>query len=136
MLIPTEAFDIVGLMDEELFIDHVETDWCFRARAKNLDLFGVCRARLIHRIGVRTARIWLGNWKHVPVHVPLRHYYLTRNSLIVGRRSWVPRAWRRYMAYVVSVLLLRNVVIHPRLRRMRMIGRGLVDGLAGRLGPF
>jgi hypothetical protein len=40
------------------------------------------------------------------------------------------------MAYVVSVLLLRNVVIHPRLRRMRMIGRGLVDGLAGRLGPF
>ena len=32
-LIPLSAIDTIGEMDEELFIDHVDTDWFLRAKS-------------------------------------------------------------------------------------------------------
>lgn len=33
-LVPVSVFDDIGLMDESLFIDHVDTEWCLRAQSK------------------------------------------------------------------------------------------------------
>jgi len=41
-LIPADVLRDVGLMDDALFIDHVDTDWCMRARARGYRLLGVC----------------------------------------------------------------------------------------------
>ena len=41
-LIPMATIDVVGGMDDELFIDHVDTEWCFRAKSQGYRLFGAC----------------------------------------------------------------------------------------------
>jgi rhamnosyltransferase len=38
-LLPLAAIETVGLMDEGLFIDLVDTEWCFRAKAKGFRIF-------------------------------------------------------------------------------------------------
>lgn len=49
MLIPREALERVGLLDEEYFSYWEETDWCARARAKGLRCYWVPGARIWHK---------------------------------------------------------------------------------------
>jgi GT2 family glycosyltransferase len=49
MLIPVEALEKVGLLDEEYFAYWEETDWCVRAREKGLRCYYVPEARVWHK---------------------------------------------------------------------------------------
>src|SRR5262245_43105318 len=57
-LIPTEVIDQIGGMEEGLFIDQVDTEWCLRARARGYHIFGDCGAVLEHRLGENIHRVW------------------------------------------------------------------------------
>lgn len=137
LLVPVWALDDIGLMDESLFIDHVDTDWCLRARARGYSLFIDCGARLEHHLGVGGQRIWLGRWRRIPKHVPERHYYQWRNALLLARRDYVPWSW------TASVLVrqfgraaLATLVGPHRARTLYFTLRGLADGVAGVSGPI
>lgn len=134
-LIPAAALERVGLMDETLFIDHVDTDWFLRARSRGLRCFGVCDAVMRHALGEGRTRVWLGRWRSVPRHRPFRYYYQVRNSLLLYRRSYAPGRWItgdviRLLALAVLNLATRG----PRLERIRMMLRGLWHGVRGRTG--
>jgi len=49
MLIPVEALEKVGLLDEDYFAYWEETDWCVRAREKGLRCYYVPEAKVWHR---------------------------------------------------------------------------------------
>lgn len=49
MLIPREALERVGLLDEDYFAYWEETDWCARARAAGLRCYYVPRAKIWHK---------------------------------------------------------------------------------------
>jgi hypothetical protein len=49
MLIPVEAIERVGLLDEEYFAYWEETDWCVRARDKGLRCYYVPEAKVWHK---------------------------------------------------------------------------------------
>lgn len=42
LLILLVLLDCVGLMDELLFIDNIDMDWCFWVMVVGLGLYGVC----------------------------------------------------------------------------------------------
>ena len=134
MLIPGQAVKDVGLMDERLFIDHVDTEWCLRGLARGHSFFGVCEARLQHKLGTRAAKLWLGRWHDSTIHIPLRNYYYVRNSVILIRRSYISRTWKWYMAWRLLRFCVRNCLISPRMLRLLMMIRGFSDALLGRLG--
>ena len=50
-LISMEALKEVGGMEESLFIDYVDTEWCLRAIYQGYALFGVCSAHMQHDLG-------------------------------------------------------------------------------------
>jgi rhamnosyltransferase len=50
-LISLDALADIGPFDPDLFIEHVDTDWAMRARAKRYRLYGVADARLEHAFG-------------------------------------------------------------------------------------
>lgn len=136
MLIPASAFEVVGLMDEALFIDQVDMDWCLRARSKEMVLFGVCSAKLIHNIGLGVARIWFGRWRPVATHSPIRNYYFMRNSLVLMGRRHASQYWRLFILYFLTGWLLRTVFLPPRLVRIKLISKGFLHALLHRLGPL
>jgi rhamnosyltransferase len=131
-LIPLAAIDAIGEMDESLFIDYVDFDWCTRAIAYGWKVFGVPSARMQHTIGVRSLRIF---GRMVAVHDPQRQYYLIRNALLFARKPHLSFRWRLHLAYRLSAqLAMFALLCPPRLTRLRWMARGLWDGIRGRGG--
>ena len=102
MLIPRSAIERVGGMWNELFIDQIDHEWCFRAHAAGLTVLLALEVTLEHDIGDAGFSLF-GAYK--PVHrSPVRHYHIVRNTLWLGRRSFIARRWR---VREVSKLLVR-----------------------------
>ena len=134
-LVPMDAFAAIGEFDEGLFIDSVDLEWCCRARNRGLMLYGVCAARLDHRLGDR--RHGVLNLFELVVHSPERVYYMTRNRFLLYRRSYMPLKWKlkdmlRWLAKFSATLLL----IAPRVEYARMTRRAIRDALLGRSGKL
>lgn len=136
-LIPITTIDAVGGMDDELFIDHVDTEWCFRVKSYGYRLFGVCNARMMHTLGDKRSKIWFLRWRTIPHHSPFRYYYMFRNSTLLQKRKYMPFLWKladfgrcmRAMTYFGLFSPLRFACL-------KMMYRGFRDGLAGRVGKL
>ncbi|HUX82748.1 MAG TPA: glycosyltransferase family 2 protein [Halothiobacillus sp.] len=134
-LIPIQVLDDVGPMDESLFIDHVDTEWCLRAKSKGYALLGDCEALLEHDLGEYRKRIWFGRWRDVPVHKAFRYYYIFRNSILLYRRKYIPWAWIRVDLIRLVYILGFSILFGPdRLNKMAMMWKGVRDGLRGVTG--
>jgi rhamnosyltransferase len=134
-LIPLASLDAVGVMDEPLFIDQIDVEWGMRAHARGYRLFGACDAVLFHGIGDRVVRPWFARGRRIPVHGPLRDYYLVRNIVTVFFRRHAPWRWRLLQAIrLPGLVLVITTQMPPRVERLRMILRGVGDALRGRLG--
>ncbi|WP_137191668.1 glycosyltransferase family 2 protein [Stenotrophomonas rhizophila] len=135
-LMPLAALDRVGGMDESLFIDNVDMDWCFRAKAAGMELHGVCDAQMRHRLGehLRASRF---KPHGVVVHKPFRLYYIMRNRVRLYARASTPRVWvAQDVPRLVLKFLGNSLFIAPRWIRLRFMCRGLWDALRGRGGPM
>ena len=134
------AIDEIGAMDEGLFIDHVDTEWFLRARVKGYQSFGVCDARMQHALGEKTHRIKplnIGRERNVPQHKPFRYYYIFRNSILLYKRSYSSWRWRwNDLQRLAMMLVMYGVFVPPRGQHLRMIWRGIIDGLRGRIGQL
>jgi rhamnosyltransferase len=134
MLIKTSALREIGMLDELLFIDHVDTEWCLRARARGYRLLGVCTAKMTHRLGDRPAPAVLG--RRFFVRSPLRHYFFLRNSLLLYRRPYMPTAWKISDALrLVPLSAAALLFCAPRGRQFKAMVHGFLDGIRGRSGP-
>lgn len=134
-LIPLSVLDEVGGMDDALFIDNVDLDWCFRATAAGHSLYGVCAARLDHRLGDARMRI-PGLSRGVVVHAPQRLFYMMRNRVLLYRRAYTPRRWiAQDVPRLFVKFLLFALLIPPRGKNVRCMLAGLRAGSAGRITP-
>jgi rhamnosyltransferase len=135
-LLPLDSLALVGGMDERLFIDNVDMEWCFRARHRGFELFGICDARMGHSIGDTLRAAWLKPGG-VMIHKPVRLYYIMRNRVLLYGRKETPRVW---IAQDLPRLVLKffgtAVFVAPRLQYLRMMLRGLFDAVRGIDGPM
>lgn len=133
-LIPLAVLDQIGSMDAGLFIDNVDLEWGFRARAKGYMLYGVCATTMHHRLGDGRHVLPFGRGQ-VVVHGSLRLYYMMRNRVLLYRMPHVPGVWKAQdMPRVLAKLFLFGVLIGPRRCNLHCMLRGLWDGLRGRRG--
>lgn len=131
-LISVKALRDIGLMDDGYFIDHVDTEWCFRAVRRGYRLFGAANALLHHRIGDKVMKIWFLRWREVPRHPPVRSYYICRNTLHMVSHAPMCALWRCLHFYrLLRFLALILATGTPRREHCGMLLRGLKDGLKG-----
>ena len=136
-LIPIHALDTIGEMDEELFIDHIDTEWSLRARSLGWQSYGVCSALMEHRLGEHTFRVWWGRWRYVSIHQPFRYYYIYRNSILLHGRSYADPLWKQ--ADQLRLLLITMFIVlfsKQRLSCIKMIVRGITDAIRRKTGPI
>lgn len=132
-LIAMSTFDKIGDFDDTLFIDSVDMEWCYRARAKDCLLFGVCDATLDHQLGDQR-RVIL-NLINLVVHSPTRTYYQTRNRILLYRRAYVPLKWKlKDVLRMTAKFIATMLFVAPRLTYLRMTLLAIGDGLANRGG--
>lgn len=134
-LIPLAVWKELGGNNPQLFIDHVETDWCFRVRAAGYVCYGTFDAAMSHSMGESTLRYWLFGWRTMPDRTPERHYYLFRNSMFLQKQNYVPSSWK--IKNTIKLLLTMGYfgVFHPqRIKQLLSMYIGIKDGVTGKFG--
>lgn len=136
-LISAEAFREIGRMNEYYFIDHVDTEWCLRAEARGFSLYLARNAMLKHNLGDARHRLWLGRWRHVPIHQPLRNYYMVRNSILIGRDGRLNVGMRmRVLLRAFLLGLYMGSFVTPRQKRISNMLIGIRDACKIRIDEF
>jgi rhamnosyltransferase len=133
-VIPIGTLDSVGGMQEDLFIDYVDLEWCERAKSKGFQSYGICAAQMEHALGDEPIA-FMG--VYYPSRSPLRHYYMCRNAIWMYRSNHVRWNWK----IVDGFRLLRKIVFYsifakPRHHHAWMMSKGVVHGLAGKMGRY
>jgi rhamnosyltransferase len=131
-LIPLEVIRRIGAMRSNYFIDHVDREWCFRAKAAGYRLLGAPKSFICHQIGDGIKQISIAPSLKLSWHTPLRNYYLLRNALLMQRDVKVPLSWKLYLflrllRYAAGVLLIAK---RKRLRSYLML-LGILHGFQG-----
>lgn len=134
-LISMDTIQFVGGMREDLFIDHVDTEWILRAKLKGLQAYMACDAHIVHAIGERRKRVWVGRWRNAPLHKSFRYYYVYRNYLLLAKERYVPIRWK-VMEFLRLIQMAIFIIFFGDDRResFKYIYHGIADGLIGRSG--
>jgi rhamnosyltransferase len=103
-IISTDCIQKVGYMDEMLFIDLVDYEYCWRLKKYNYNCYITDNVKLYHRVGYKEISV-LG----IPfiISSPQRYYYQNRNGLLLLKRGYVPLSWKiRYLFRFVIFLIV------------------------------
>jgi len=134
-LIPKKVYDTIGSMDDNLFIDAVDSEYCWRIRKNGFLVIKNNDALLAHKLGDGKQKI-LGIL-NVGVPSPIRHYYQVRNTLLLFRRNYVPSYWKYSgIVKVVFKLFVYPFTLNKGLERFKYIIKGIKDGILGRSGKI
>ena len=134
-LLRLDALESVGGFREEFFIDHVDTDLCFRLRMAGWRILQSGRGVLMHRQGA-LRRTPLGFY--VTDYPAIRRYYRIRNALILRREygrvfpDWVATEQADWRRNIPKILLSESCKID----KLRMVYQGWRDSRASRLGRY
>jgi rhamnosyltransferase len=137
-LLPLAAHADIGPFREEFFIDFVDTDYCFRARAKGYHVIKSRKHLMSHAIGAlhESRFLWFRRWTYN--HSPDRRYYIARNNTVLireygrrGRMRWMLKSLNRCFRLCKRVVLYEKT----RTRKIAAIAEGWRDGVRGKMGP-
>lgn len=133
-LIAMSALNDIGLMREELFIAYVDVEWCLRARSRNYHVLACCAATMEHNLGER--RLKIGSWL-LPLHSPLRHFYLFRSGVYMQRLPYISSFWKRAdRRQLARSFILFGTAGLPSLAEVTHMYRGFIAGIKMKVLPF
>jgi rhamnosyltransferase len=86
-IINLNAYKNIGKFDEALFIDFVDTEYCFRSILKGYDIIELSNIFMHHEIGELIQKSSRKSLRSSPrsIHSATRLYYMTRNFLYLNK---------------------------------------------------
>lgn len=126
----------VGGFDEQLFIDEVDHDYCFKVKLNGAKILKFENIYLKHNLGVSKCVKILNIRKSICLHSPVRSYYIFRNNLVIFKRYY--RKFPRIVLVRIVELIKEFVRIllfqNERRLHLKNIFLGVLDFMNGRLG--
>lgn len=123
----------IGCMNEDLFIDSVDFEWCWKLNFYDYKIIGCKNLVLQHTLGDRVRVI---GHKKINIHTNIRCYYITRNTIYLSLHT-------RFLSGVDKFILFCKGCAYPwlfavcsakKFTTFKYCMRGLYDGVLGRLG--
>jgi rhamnosyltransferase len=131
-LISRKSYLEVGEMLDELFIDAVDFEYCWRLRAKGFLIVRNDKAKIAHRFG-EGRKSFLGIFD-VAVASPIRHYYQFRNVVYLFNRTYVPIEWKiRSILKMIFKMLFYPLFLNNGMDRLKFMALGVKDGLINKM---
>ncbi|WP_051302884.1 glycosyltransferase family 2 protein [Psychromonas aquimarina] len=120
------VFKIAGLMDDKLFIDLVDFEWCFRCIKYSIPIICIPTVELLHSIGDGKSKVPLGG----SIHSPFRTYYKNRNPFYLLSKSHIPFLYSFKLILSSNIQLFLSVVFGKNKWQHFISGcKGIHDGL-------
>lgn len=135
MVISKAAFAAVGPKREDLFIDWVDLEWCWRANAKGYPVYGSGDVVIEHNLGDVMVQVAS---KQISVRSPFRHYFIIRNGLYLCLHDrLLPWGARLHYLLRTFAFIFCYPILAPtqKWQHLKVNLIGLWHGVIGRLGP-
>lgn len=133
-LIDASVLKEVGLMEDALFIDGVDHEWCWRAQKYGYVVGIAENAVMEHTLGDARGKFMGISYK---IGSAIRMYYQFRNILILSRRGYVPLYWKfRNIAGMFFRFYVFGFTRKDSSVRRGYMVKGIIDGFKQSLGPY
>jgi rhamnopyranosyl-N-acetylglucosaminyl-diphospho-decaprenol beta-1,3/1,4-galactofuranosyltransferase len=135
LLVHTDVVTQIGYPRAEFFRSYADYEYCLRARRAGMEIMAVPSSRVAHHEGLTRTVVRLGRRSVRSAYGPSRYYYDARNSTFtawhtLGSIRAVLFLLARQLRLTVGDLLYED----EKWRRFACRGRGMIDGLLGRMG--
>jgi rhamnosyltransferase len=131
-LVELDVFLTVGKLNESLFIDAVDIEWCYRALSLGFTTIVASNATMLHEIGDDVIKFF---GHEFTVNSPIRSYYYLRNMLYLTSLPYVPFIWKRkYLSKLIVFSLVSGIIYPNKIKRLKAIFWAVVDFFDGKLG--
>ena len=137
-LLRLATLDRIGPFREEFFIDYVDSEYCFRARARGYRVVKTRKPLMSHAIGASTHHAILGIRRWTSNHSADRRYYMARNDTVMLKEygefrwgTWALKSFGRRVRTCKRIVLYEN----RKLSKIGAVAHGWWDGVRGNLGP-
>jgi GT2 family glycosyltransferase len=132
-----ETYRGLGPFSEEYVIDHVDTEYSFRAMCAGVPVYINTSLVLKHEVGKRIDHKFLF-FKLIQWNTnPLRLYYSARNCIHISRR-YAARFPILILINIITVQQSISVILYEanKLKKIVAMFTGIIDGLRGKYGSF
>lgn len=128
-IVNVEKYKAVNGYDDNLFIDYVDYDFCFKLINKGYKILKVNNANMLHSLG-ESRFVSIGKFHFaITNHNSFRRYYMTRNRMILWKRykydlkNWIRRDKLRFFNETVKIVLFEK----DKSEKFKAIIRGIKD---------
>jgi rhamnosyltransferase len=133
-ILPVNLAVQCGGFDENLFIDEVDSEYCYRVKQKGLKIVEFPRITLNHSLGNPTKHCIFGYCFTTCNHNALRRYYITRNKIYVAKRY--PQIRWRYIKSIIREDIFILLGEKNKTSKIYMSLKGLIDGILNHMGKY
>ena len=131
MIISTRDFKDVGPFREDLFIDWVDNEWCWRAHKKGFSIMGSGKVTMAHRMGDDLVNMKITQFTK---RNQRRNYFIVRNAvyLVIFGKLFYPQRFyliKKILHHICLSLVLEDY----RLRQLRNYSDAIFHGLMKKL---
>lgn len=134
MIVRRSVLEAAGPFRDEFFVDWVDNDFCLRLRRNGVRIVQDMATVLPHSIGDRGEHRFLGRTVKVLRYSAWRHYWITRNGLVMIRENLRHSpGWSLQAFLYIGRQALTTAVFEPsRAKNVKAILRGVRDALLNR----
>lgn len=120
--------------NENLFIDQVDHEYCYRLKLLGFRILKLNYISMSHTVGNPITKKSFGRVFVSYNHNPVRKYYITRNSLYI-RHHYRPFA-KKYLRTIIMDILNIIFIENNKYNKLKAIIFGFRDYFLGRMGPI
>jgi rhamnosyltransferase len=133
LMINLRCLQVVGMMNERLFIDWVDTEWCTRCKLYGYKIFGTFDIVTNHALGDSSINFF---GKQIAVHSPIRHYYIVRNGIGIAlySQTFSMGAKIRILISAFKYIAFFSLFNDRRATHFYLMCLGVRDGIINNLG--
>lgn len=135
-LIYSGALKKIGKMREDLFIDWVDMEWCWRAQNLGYNIYGTFDIIINHQLGDQSKKLWK---KTITIHSPFRNYFIIRNGIYLATRGIsldrYQHRWKTLKSVIIFTICI-FIIQNNRLENIKMTYKAIFDALKGKLGAL
>lgn len=135
-LLNIKAWDEIGGFDENMFIDGVDFDICYRLRKAGYTILCVKSVVLLHELGHIEWHRFIFWRVLVKNHSAIRKYYIARNIIYIARKRKNILLILKSILQEVKLISITLFYEEDKKNKFFCIAKGIYDGFRGTVGEL
>ena len=133
-LLNLKIWEEIGRFDENLFIDEVDSEICFRIIENGYKVIQLNKIRMFHELGNLEKKNFFTRKISVLNHNHIRKYYIMRNKFYMLKKYKKYRS--RYIYYILNDFFKVIFYEKDKLRKLKYMFKGIADFMKSKMGEL